>query len=362
MRDVTLRFRFAFLALVLLGCVTLVSIFPSIFSSLISNLGYLNWLYVDTSASSSYQKAVQQWEYASFLWGRAIQVYPGNVSALRGLGLVALSDNDEKMAMVYFRQSGLTLKGLIYNGDGFSYIGRFNRAIAWYDMALQWKTSLQLQNEIWYKVALAYEGMQEWENALRAFQVVVNHSNNLHLISSAYYHVSYLLDYRIKPRDPVASKTAIQSALALSDFLSHDECVQAHFLYAELLFKQNQVGQAFHEYATVLRLSPTHFWSLVMLGRIYYWTYRDFDSAVRTLQRAVRVDPSSVEAYLSLAYIYEDFGCLSQAQSMYRHVLILSPGDLRAKSRLNSLKYESNQENTLDTLGEKCMFYDETGK
>ncbi len=111
----------------------------------------------------------------------------------------------------------------------------------------------------------------------------------------------------------------------------------AHSELARRYFEKGAWESAVSEYQTALQIDP--FWAedRLMLG-VSYGMLGRFPEALQALQKAVAAQPSSIDAWNSLASTYANMGVYDEASRCWGRSLELSPGNSPARTGLEQLK------------------------
>lgn len=122
---------------------------------------------------------------------RSLELMPTNEEALYGLGMAALSDEDETKALEYFKQS-LTvnpnyLQGIAAIGKLYYQLSQFDDAICWYNKALEKQSDYGLAL---YGIALCYYEMGRYDDDLTMINRAIESQPNE---SSYKFHKAELL-------------------------------------------------------------------------------------------------------------------------------------------------------------------------
>jgi len=100
---------------------------------------------------------------------------------------------------------------------------------------------------------------------------------------------------------------------------------------ASILLQQGQHGLAVQLFVKAAHAEPTNARYAYCLGEAQERAGNLF-SAIEELRRSIHLDPSQLDAYVSLAHVYEVMGAQSQKEQVIREYLRFMPQNLRLRS------------------------------
>jgi spermidine synthase len=102
--------------------------------------------------------------------------------------------------------------------------------------------------------------------------------------------------------------------------LEFAETAQAHDILGELRQARGDEAGAIEAWQTALAIDPSHFFTLIDLGKLYL-TKQDLPRSIPYLDRAIQIDPSSARAHHLRGLAYQAGGDSAQAALEYRKAL-----------------------------------------
>jgi len=237
-------------------------------------------------------------------------------------------------AVAEWQAAGLTAQDFIAQGEKERRAKRYGEALGWYERATVTAPGL---GDPWYYMGLAYEKMEQWGEALVAFQKGLS----LPLVeisqSDIYYRVGWLQSRKVDPPDLAAALAAFDTAIAQDQFVEKAQEVQAHYQRADALHRLGLGEEALREYEWVVARQTEHYWACVHLGNLYWRVRGDAERAETVLMRAVHLESDMKWAYRVLARVYQETSREAEAIEMYRQVLSLDPQDELALEQIDRL-------------------------
>jgi tetratricopeptide (TPR) repeat protein len=100
---------------------------------------------------------------------------------------------------------------------------------------------------------------------------------------------------------------------------------------ASILLQHGQHGLAVQLFSKAAHAEPTNARYAYCLGEAQERAGNLF-GAIEELRRSIRLDPSQLDAYVSLAHVYELMGAQSQKEQVIREYLRFMPQNLRLRS------------------------------
>jgi len=172
-------------------------------------------------------------------------------------------------------------------------------------------------------------GQKDWTGALSYFQrrIALDPNNG-----DAYYYSG--LSYKQLKQSPEAT-AALERAAAI-DSAKADRWFWLGVVYDE----QKRTADAQNAFQRSVQLDSTSKLSSTAFAQIglYRLLDKDWDGAVRVLERAVQGDPTNVQAWVWLGQAYQNSGNRGKATDAYQRALQLNPSQPDALKGLKMLK------------------------
>lgn len=138
----------------------------------------------------------------------------------------------------------------------------------------------------------------------------------------------------LQQNEPQKAEEQLHQALQ-----SEPQNPEAHFLLGRLYADQGKYQEMADAFGRSLELSPK-FAPQIQELRQHYWTTvynegvrqasaqpSDFPGALGAFQRATVIEPSRLESWRNLAYVYYQLDSLDATITTYQHILAMAPGD-----------------------------------
>jgi len=252
----------------------------------------------------------------------------------RGLAFVYGTQGKEEQSIEAWSQVDSGLDELLHWGD-VNYSWKQNEeALGWYTRAVMLAPN---DGDIAYKIGLAHEGLNEWDQALDSYK----EANSKELISTSsgdiFYRIGYLQFRKVNPPELEAALASLDHAISTNDFSVENLEIQSHYQRGELLRRMNRQREALAEFMWVTGQQPEHYSALVSQGVLAWQLDQDFAQASTSLQKAISLQPDSKWAYRGLGQVYEQRGQEDEAIAAYRMVLSIDPEDSLALQQCNTL-------------------------
>ena len=269
----------------------------------------------------------------------ATQLDATNASAWRGLGFALATQGQQDEAIAAWKKTNTMWNEAMRWGDIALKEEQARQALQWYQRA----TALEPQiGDGWYSQGLAYEALEQWDEALYAYQQATAAKTFIKRgPSSSYYRIGIILQWhRNRPQLPEA-EAAFQTALALHAFGAETEAADAHYRLGEIYRLQGLNPKDFlPEFQQAVNLDPRHYWAHLRLGDTLYRLHKNVDEAEREISLALSLWPNATNRkwpYRSLGEIYLEAGLKDKAAAAFTEVLRLDPADDRASAVLSTL-------------------------
>ncbi len=191
-------------------------------------------------------------------------------------------------------------------------------------------------------VALLFEDLRRWKDAVRLLKSVESDSRDPYGVPPEFY---YTLAYcQRRAGDAVAADAALKQARAanghIDRFPSRQESVapleeaakldpsdsQAHFLLACLLYHLDRPADAIVHWEAAIAANPRDFSSRRALG-LALAERGETDQAAGQLQKAIELNPSHVRTLNDLSNLYARAGRFDAQLDLLKHALAKSPKD-----------------------------------
>ena len=255
-----------------------------------------------------------------------------NRGALRGTGFAFASQRQEEQAITAWTAARLTSSDFIAFGEQLRAQGQLQDALTWYSRAAQAERGSAIP---WYYIGLAHEGLQQWNEALAAFQYGLQQRDSAAAAGSLNLAIGSTLQEHIKPADLAAPLNYYDAALQSDQFIYGWERVNAHYFRGDVLRQQDRLPEALQEFRWVVEAAPDHYWGNMWLGLLTWQVDGKAQQAEQFLMAAAALRPEIKWSYRWLADLYRQTGRLADAAEAYRQVLDLDPQDQAAHQFLS---------------------------
>jgi tetratricopeptide (TPR) repeat protein len=144
-----------------------------------------------------------------------------NRGAHRGLGWALAAQGRNEDAGAEWQVGGFTVQDFIARGEQARRAKQYDEAVAWYRRATWLEPGL---GDPYYHIGLAYEGMEKWNRALRAYAQALEldlFSGSEASLSGAYYHIGTVYQQEEGPSDLEKALVAYQEAIRVDSFGSN---------------------------------------------------------------------------------------------------------------------------------------------
>ncbi|MCR4408480.1 MAG: tetratricopeptide repeat protein [Anaerolineae bacterium] len=235
-----------------------------------------------------------------------------------------------------WQAAGLTAQDFIARGEEERQAKQYQEALRWYERATWLEPGL---GDGWYYIGLAYEGLEQWKEALGAYEQAIETGSfaSVHR-SSPPYRLGAIYQWRLEPRQTDAALAAYEAAIATNDFSADWEAADCHYKRGEILWWQgSNPDEYIAAYKRAIALNPQHASAHMLLGVAYYTRDKDVAMAETEIRRAIELSPQNKWAYYHLGEIYRQEGRMDEARAMYEQALEIDPQFEAAKGRLEAL-------------------------
>ena len=319
----------------------------AILSSGLSGAGLLAFAkHLRTSSQETNAPTLLQ---AERLLQQAVLWNPASGTANWGLGFVLAARGQEDEAIAVWQAAdGAIAEEFFQRGKLAHGMKRYEEALAWYQRAATVEPEF---GDPCYYAGLAYERLERWEEALRAYEQAVKVGTFTDVgQSSPYYRLAILCHQRLVPPQLDKALAAYDAAIALDDFNSDLEAANSHYGRGAIYDWQGRDPRdSIREYQQAIALNPRHHWAHLSLGHALYRAFKDVSFAEREIEQALSLWPNNESQkwpHRVLGDIYRDAGMIEKAIAAYREALRLDANDEYVKKTLSELvaKYEGADE------------------
>jgi tetratricopeptide (TPR) repeat protein len=259
------------------------------------------------------------------------------VEAARAGGVLASA---ERRAVAAWRKGGISAQQLVEAGEEARKAKRYEEALEWYRRAARLEPH---RGDPWYYVGLAWEGMEQWEEALAAYEraVAAGSFTGVHR-SSPYYRMGLIYQLRLKPQQVDNALAAYEAALVANDFNIPREAADCHYRRGEVLLRKGaHPDEYIAEFQHAIEIDPGHEWAHIRLGFAYYLWDGDAVKAEAEIRQAIVLSPRNKWAYYYLGEVYRQEGRVNEARAMYEKALEIDPNFEAARRQLEKLPDQS---------------------
>ncbi len=141
----------------------------------------------------------------------------------------------------------------------------------------------------------------------------------------------------------IATNNGSEAQILLNDLrLRYPNDAKVHYLLYKLALRQNQLAEARASLVKSIDLDGSNSQHLIELSELSK-SIGDYEGAKRDLERALNLDPTSVDALTQLAIVYEfNFHDYQKAIDLYRNVLALDRDSVTAMAGIDRCRQKSN--------------------
>lgn len=325
--------------LVLLGVSVLLLVLhgSAVVSSGLTSVGLLTFTrYLSACSHTVARPTLYRTEHSlrqAILWN------PANTSARRGLGFVLAMQGREDQAVAVWQNAEGMVEEFIQRGDMAQAAKRYEKALLWYERAARMEPNL---GDPWYHIGVIHEGLEEWEQALRAYEQAVEAETFADIgRSSLYYQIGKIYQRHLAPPKLNRALAAYDTAIVLDSFNNDWEAADAHASRGTIYDQQDLNPLAsIREYQRAVLLNPEHHWAHLRLGAALYQRYGKVSLAEQEIKQALTLwadDKSRKWPYRILGDIYNDAGLIEKAIAAYQVAFRLDPSDKWVRQALSKL-------------------------
>jgi tetratricopeptide (TPR) repeat protein len=272
----------------------------------------------------------------------------------------------DQQLQTLWQAAGLDVQQFINRGEEARAQQRFAEALRWCRRGIMLNPQAGVS---WYYSGLAYEGLQQndqallaykqatlvqpdfrdpwnalgqlytarkaWPEALDAYTRAAEAKIGLSSLAAIYYRIGWLRQYFIQPLDAAQIQQAYQSALAADPPI----WLQAEIYLQQggMLMLEKDAAAAIQYFERVLQLDPSHYQGHVSLA-IALWYLGKNTEARHEAAIATSLDPNKVPGYRVLALISESEGDFDQARAFFTRILEIEPDNREAQTAIERLK------------------------
>lgn len=175
-----------------------------------------------------------------------------------------------------------------------------------------------------YAIYIDYENELSWEIWLSGCRVL---------------HKSYDYDLYLQALD------CYDSALEAKEYLPNNELSYIFISRGDIkkgLFPYFTTNDILFEYNKAIQYDPNNTLSYLRIAKFFLKNNKNLEEALKYINNALLVDPSSSEAYIILGDIYKAQGDKNNAMNAYKNALDLIPNWLIALERIRLLEFNDN--------------------
>ena len=300
-----------------------------------SNGGLLFLVHNMATSKTSFQEAAK----AEKLLRQAAAWNNDNEGAHRGLGWVLAAQGENEEAGTEWLTGGFTAQDFIARGEQARKAKQYEEALAWFERAAEIEPEL---GDPWYYTGLIYERMEQWEKALEAYaRAVEAHAFVAVGRSNLYYRMGLIYQWHLEPRQTDAALTVYETAIEMADFQPLTEVADCHYGRGTILWwRGSDPDKCIVECRRAIELNPKHVSAHILLGVIYYASYKDMAMAESEIHKAIELSPQNKWPYYQLGEIYRQAGRADEAVAMYKQALEIDPEFNVARERLETLRVD----------------------
>jgi tetratricopeptide (TPR) repeat protein len=221
-------------------------------------------------------------------------------------------------------------------GLAFIELNQLTDAMASLDKALQ--TGFPQRDVLFYKAAV-HEKSGEVNDAAIAYRAAAEaDAHDAIGRSDALFANGWLMIYSVRPPNDEVAVHLFEQSAAVNDFIKgRNGLASAFFQLGHAYTRLGDYLNAEKNYKSAIRLIPESSDYRVSLGALLINSGR-MDEGLASLNDALAIHPSNVEALLVMGDYHRKQGAVSQARAMYAQVLEIDAGNERAINALNQLK------------------------
>lgn len=294
--------------------------------------------------------ASRDFDLAVRLYKGLLKDDPENRDVLFALGDVYVKSGDDKNALVYYEKinkidpndaASLNATGGIYRR-----LGRYEDALR----VLHASLSLGGKKaDVNYNLGFTYRSMGDYDKAIECFESVIasdpgdtlayNHLGVIYALRKEYQKAAtaYKRGLQVDPNHPVLQLNLAETYEALhadgeaavayeAALRAKPGWMEAVRKYTALLLRCRKTTAAASVVQKAIALHPADAELFALSGSVALRRF-DYDSAVRTLEKASALDPNNTSLIASLAVAYEKKGALERGAALMRHAEKNFPSD-----------------------------------
>lgn len=207
-----------------------------------------------------------------------------------------------------------------------------------YSAYLIWKSHVKNRDRL-SMIASFYASQNDYEKALELFELATTMPGNIGT-SNLYFKIGHLNQFSLTPIDLVSATNAYEKALQNDNFYPEEwRRVETYNYLGNIHLESQYFNKAIEYYRLSLLEEPHQYWTLINYARALN-EVGNFYSAENELEKAIKLEPNIVDAYLVLARISLSQGEKSRIEDLYEQVLRLDPNSQEANEIIQKLDDE----------------------
>jgi len=254
---------------------------------------------------------------------KVIETDPGNIIANRELGIIYYNDKQ------YSKAIALLAKSYERNADPnvayqigvcYSETGNAGSAIEYLNKALEKNGSL---HEARLRLARTYFQRDQFNEAAAEYSKV---ATKIPFEAQDYFSLGFSLEKTGKNNEAIG---AFRSAIGRYGSSKSKEAMTAYYKVGVADLEAKRYSEALSAFKYLEQADPKAVYvkDLYFLLADAYMGARNSSEAMLSLEKAIRLDASNIEAYARLADLYEKNGMQDKAKATYEKMMSLSPND-----------------------------------
>lgn len=280
----------------------------------------------------------------------------GNIGLLSALGSLYVKSGDDKKALLYYQQirtlSPDNFESLNSMGGIYRRLGQYDESIQVLQQALA--TGLN-DSQVNYNLGFTYRSMGAYDEAIECFESVIgdnpndvlayNHLGAIYALRKDHHKAvaAYRRGLQADPNHPILQYNLAKSCEALHDDKNAAAAYEAALRakpgwleavrdYSSLLLRHHMTKEAADLVNKSVALYPNDAGIRALLGKIYL-KQSDYDNAVRTFEKARKIDGTDVKVLSGLAEAYEKSDKAKEAADVMKSAEEVHPEDVSVQKQ-----------------------------